>query len=100
MRQGDGTCSTCGTTKEEIINYVLFIIAFFCIGALISMFFILFSPKEPTSRTITIYDNTGNEIFSYYGNFCIETVNNNCIKFDKDGKSTYYYNCSAIVREN
>lgn len=51
-------------------------------------------------RTVTVYDNAGNQIAVYEGKIDIEDSEyGNKVKFDLDGKRVILYNCSVIVEE-
>lgn len=51
-------------------------------------------------RTVTVYDNSGNQIAVYEGKIDIEDSEyGNKVKFDLDGKRVILYNCSVIVEE-
>jgi hypothetical protein len=51
-------------------------------------------------RTLTVYDNSGNEIKKYTGKFDIETNDyGNKVKFDLNGKRVIIYNATVITEE-
>lgn len=51
-------------------------------------------------RTVTVYDNSENQIAVYEGKIDIEySKDGNKVEFDLDGKHVILYNCSVIVEE-
>lgn len=58
------------------------------------------SINDGLDRTVTVYDNSGNQIAVYEGKIDIEDSEyGNKVKFDLDGKRVILYNCSVIVEE-